>query len=454
MVGVLGCLLLAAVATGAASTSRTVQVPCSVGGPHGLIAAIKAANRAGGGVLNLAGRCRYMLRSRNNTTDGGNGLPVLTGHITINGRRGTTIARSSARSTPEFRVIEVGKRGNVAITHLTIAGGHLTSDASQGGGIDNEGKISSLSNDTIRGNSAGFGGGVFNNGTITTFSDDNLLANTAGNGGALANLTKITTFANDNVIGNRAGIGGGITNGGAILSLSHSTISDNRLTSNGAGGGIANSFGLLNMNDDLVMRNTATAGPQASGGGIDNTGKLTLTGSVVKDNLARGVGGGIRNEEQQDPRFFVVVRSTKVLHNTVTSSRGPATGGGIFNAGALTITGSMVQDNRARAATGRAVGAGVYNARSLTVTQTLISGNVVSDAGGEAEGAGLYVDEGSKRSALVRTRIIGNVATGAHPHGGGIFFAGGAPVRLTGGSVGRNRPENCYPLRAVAGCHA
>jgi hypothetical protein len=454
MMCVLGAGLPAAVSAEAASAPRAVRVPCSVGGRHGLIAAIKAANRAGGGVLNLAARCRYTLRTRNNTADGGNGLPVLTGRITITGGRGTIIVRRNAPRTPEFRIIEVGKRGNVAITHVTLTGGRLSSDSSQGGGIDNEGTIRALNQDTIRGNSAALGGGVFNNGTINDFSNDSLLANTAGNGGAVANLTRIRRFSNDEVVGNRAGIGGGITNGGAIASLSHSVISDNRLTSNGAGGGIANSFGLLNMSDDIVARNAATAGPQASGGGIDNSGHLTLTHSVVRDNVARGVGGGIRNEEQQDPRFSVDVRSTRVIRNTVTSSRGPATGGGIFNAGALTLTASTVQGNRARTATGRAVGAGIYNASSLGVSQTLITGNVVSDPGGEAEGGGLYVDEGSKRSALARTRIIGNTATGAHPHGGGIFFAGGSPVRLTGGSVQGNRPEDCYPLGAVAGCHA
>ncbi len=450
--GFLGGLLLTAAATGAASTPRVTQVPCSVGGRHGLISAIRAANRAGGGVLNLAGRCRYTLRTRNNTSHGGNGLPVLTGRITINGRRGTILARSTAAGTPEFRIIEVGERGNVAITHLTITGGRLSSDSSQGGAIDNEGTISSLANDTIRGNAAALGGGVFNNGTIINFSNDTLVANRAGNGGGVASLAKIRTFTNDKVVGNRAGIGGGITNGGSILSLSNSLISDNRLTSNGAGGGVANSFGLLNMSHDVIVRNTASAGPQASGGGIDNSGRLTLTDSVVKDNLARGVGGGIRNEEQASSQFSVVVRSTKVIHNTVTSSRGPATGGGIFNAGALTLAASTVQDNRARTTTGRAVGAGIYNAHNLGVTQTLITGNVVSDPGGEAEGGGLYVDEGSTRSALTRTRVLDNIATGAHPHGGGIFFAGGAPVRLASTSVQRNRPENCFPLGTVAGC--
>src|SRR5436305_10188974 len=98
------CLAGAAVTEGAAAAAASAaQVPCRVGGPHGLIAAVKAANRAGRGTLNLAGRCTYILRAPDNEIDGGNGLPVLTGRITINGRAGTTIARSRASSTPDFR---------------------------------------------------------------------------------------------------------------------------------------------------------------------------------------------------------------------------------------------------------------------------------------------------------------------------------------------------------------
>jgi hypothetical protein len=102
-----------------ASATAVTQVPCSVGGSDGLIAAIKAANRAGAGTLELAKGCTYTLTAPDNGTDGGDGLPVLTGQITINGSTGTTIARSSAFGTPEFRIIEDGEHGVVSITHLT-----------------------------------------------------------------------------------------------------------------------------------------------------------------------------------------------------------------------------------------------------------------------------------------------------------------------------------------------
>jgi hypothetical protein len=210
---------------------------------------------------------------------------------------------------------------------------------------------------------------------------------------------------------------------------------------------------MLTMSNDLVTRNAATNGPAASGGGIDNSGKLTLTDSVLSYNVARGVGGGLQNEEQAAPPFVVVVRRTKVIYNTVTSPAGPATGGGIYNAGVMSLTDSSVRKNNADAQTGRAVGAGIYNADSLSLSGTSITNNLVRDQGGEAEGGGLYVDEGSKRTALDGSTITYNTAAGPHAHGGGIFFAGGAPVRLTNSVVARNVPDNCFPPGSVVGCH-
>lgn len=443
------------------STSKVTLVPCRVGGPGGLIAAIKAANRKGSGVLQLAKRCTYTLTRADNKTRGsdgfleGNGLPVLRGRITLVGQAGTTLAR--ARNAPNFRIILVAEHANVSITYITITGGKLTTKGAQGGGISNEGTITSLSHDTIRNNvlRIGFGAGIYNNGKIVNLSHDRISANRAGNpdgnGGGVFNGKKIITATNDAISGNQAGSAAGILNNGS-LNLSHSLVSNNHLTGNGAGGGIANSFGLLNLSHDTISGNTATGGPQASGGGIDSSGKTTITNSVVKDNVARGVGGGLRDEGQEFRQFTFTVIRTTVIHNTVTSSKGPATGGGIYNAGGMSLFSTVVRQNMATTQTGRAVGAGIYNDRSLTLTTTSITANVVKDPGGAAVGGGLYVDEDSKKTALQTTTITGNRAVGAQARGGGILFAGGAPVTLRASSVRANRPGNCYPSGSVAGC--
>lgn len=93
------------------------------------------------------------------------------------------------------------------------------------------------------------------------------------------------------------------------------TISDNAVTHNLSGGGLANRFGTVNMSNDTISRNTAAGGFAACGGGVDNSGnsaKLTLTDSVVSDNVARGTGGGLANAGAA----VFVIRSTEVTRNT------------------------------------------------------------------------------------------------------------------------------------------
>src|SRR6185295_5668284 len=114
-------LLTAAPAQAAAAGS----VPCS---PGALVAAITAANAAGGGTINLASGCTYALASADN---GENGLPVVTTRIGVNGN-GATIAGNNT----SFRVFEVdGPGGNLSLQNVTITGG----SADVGGGIANAG---------------------------------------------------------------------------------------------------------------------------------------------------------------------------------------------------------------------------------------------------------------------------------------------------------------------------
>ena len=90
-----------------------VSVPCSGsgGGAAGLIAAVNAANAAGGGTIDLAAGCTYRLTAADNTspTLGGNGLTVITSPVTLNGS-GTTIAGNDT----SFRIIG---RAQLEIAH-------------------------------------------------------------------------------------------------------------------------------------------------------------------------------------------------------------------------------------------------------------------------------------------------------------------------------------------------
>jgi hypothetical protein len=91
--------------------------------------------------------------------------------------------------------------------------------------------------------------------------------------------------------------GGGIDNSGTlslsdVLVIGNHAIGEQSTEGSGLGGGIFND-GPLTIDNTVIGRNTASA----SGGGIANNGLLTLTNSSVNHNTAAdGQGGGIFNE--------------------------------------------------------------------------------------------------------------------------------------------------------------
>src|SRR5437762_6013077 len=122
------------------------NVPCAAG-QAGLVAAINAANFAGGGTINLAAGCHYSLTTPDN---GENGLPVVTSQIAMNGN-GATID-----GTGSVRILEVdGPGGNLSVKNVTLTGG----SADFGGAIASIGATVSLNQSQVTGNAATQAGG-------------------------------------------------------------------------------------------------------------------------------------------------------------------------------------------------------------------------------------------------------------------------------------------------------
>src|SRR5215475_467201 len=125
-----------ALGLGSASFAAT-NVPCSTAA---LVAAINAANSAGGGTLNLAAGCHYSLTTPDN---GENGLPVVTSQIAVNGN-GATID-----GTGSVRILEVdGPSGSLSLQDVTLTGG---SASDFGGAIANLGGTVSLDHSLVTG---------------------------------------------------------------------------------------------------------------------------------------------------------------------------------------------------------------------------------------------------------------------------------------------------------------
>jgi uncharacterized repeat protein (TIGR01451 family)/CSLREA domain-containing protein len=205
--------------------------------------------------------------------------------------------------------------------------------------------------------------------------------------------------------------GGGVRNSGS-LTISDSNIQNNNHKCSG-GGGIANESGDVTLNYDIVQGNQANAGA-----GINqNFGFLAVNHSLIFNNTAVGAGGGIH-------AFNGI---TQITDSIIDSNKGPlgqnGLGGGLDNEGssAMTVTGSTVSRNQS------GLGGGVNNCCG-TGTVTLINSTIT---GNEAlRGGGINTEYSIE---IINSTITNNQADGllitptstTPQYGAGLYYKSG-----------------------------
>jgi len=311
---------------------------------------------------------------------------VIDKSITINGP-GSNLLGIYRSSQTGFRIFHVMPGISATISGLTISGG---GDVVQpgGGGILNDHAILTIDSCVVQNSFAAefsSGGGVFNDGS-----------------GGSATLT----ILNSSVSANYAdGAGGGIYNyayndGSATVSLMDSTVNDNTAAhsdfpccGSGTGGGVYNSGGTLTITNSVVSNNLAGVTdpfPFGNGGGIFNDGTLMITDSTISGNEAYLSGGGIEN------------------------------------GGTLTIDGSTVTRNRASGVhDGQPWGHGGGISGTVTFTNSTLSGNYASLNGGGIDGGGAITnstlsDNNGGGISVSASLEIGNTILNAGARGANI----------------------------------
>jgi hypothetical protein len=175
----------------------------------------------------------------------------------------------------------------------------------------------------------------------------------SGVGAALAGLT----IAHGKVFGfTVAGEGGGINNDGT-LGVTGCTLSGNSAS---FGGGINNN-GTMSVTGCTLSGNSVS-----DGGGINNAGTMRVTGCTLSGNTAVAFGGGIFNNVSGT----LSVTGSTLSGNSVGASFGGGSGGGIDNAGTVSVTDCTLSANSASR------GGGIFNNfGTVSVTACTLSGN-------------------------------------------------------------------------------
>ena len=271
---------------GVSSPAMASTVPCDA---SDLVSAINTANgTSGGGTVTLTSGCTYTLTVANNTITGGgggNGLPAITGNVTIQGN-GATITRSAASGTPVFRIFDVAASGSLTLTSLTVSNGLVDNGQLGGGGIFNDGTLT-ISGGTFTGNSSpastgSSGGGIGNSGTLNV-TTSTFTGNTGQEGGAIFNQ-RSATITNSTFSTNVATIFGG----GALLNAAGSmTVTGDTFTGNsGPGGGAIDNDTALNIGDSTFTGNTAGNNGGGAIGNLSSSAIITITQSTISGNSA------------------------------------------------------------------------------------------------------------------------------------------------------------------------
>ncbi len=192
------------------------------------------------------------------------------------------------------------------------------------------------------------------------------------------------------------------------------------------GGGISDDGGGIlidagTVNLDHVVVSNSTAG---RGGGIYNAGTLTVTNSTISDNSALDYYYHEGGGGIYNAGTLTVITST-ISGNSTTNASILDTGGGIYNKGTLTITDSTISDN---STTGCGAGIYNYNGATATITSSTISGNTAHEDGGGIANYGTLI--------LTSSTISGNSAT--YDLGGGIYNYNGATATITSCTINGN----------------
>jgi hypothetical protein len=242
---------------------------------------------------------------------------------------------------------------------------------SYGGGMYNNWSIPRLSNITFSGNlAAEWGGGMYNHFSSPMLTDVTFSGNKGSHGGGMYNDSSLT-MTNFTFNGNSAQYGGGMYNTGNLM-LTNVAFNGNSAQH---GGGMY-TYGKLTLTNVTFNGNNAIGadgpvgadgggyggpGENGYGGGLYNaSGTLTITSGVFENNTARGGRGGAGDDSKATYCYWLFGWHCTYGHPAGNGGNGgKGYGGAIYNAsGYLTVTASLLQNNRVYGGQGGNGGAG------------------------------------------------------------------------------------------------
>jgi hypothetical protein len=218
--------------------------------------------------------------------------------------------------------------------------------------------------------------------------------------------------------------GGGLSNSGT-LSISNSTFASNSAVS---GGGLSNS-GTLSISNSTFANNSAVSGGGSGGGLSNNGGTVSISNSTFANNSAthQAAGGGLSNGN-----------GTVSISNSTVANNSADYGGGLYNAGqasSINIINSTFANN-----SGTYFGGGLYNGNG---TLSISNSTIASNSALSGNGGGLYNNgTASIGGSIVANNSGGDCSLSVALHDQGYNLESGSSCGFTStGSLQNSNPQ-------------
>jgi len=188
-----------------------------------------------------------------------------------------------------------------------------------------------------------------------------------------------------------------------------------------------NAMQVFNVSNTATISSLIIANGSASeGGGIYNSGTLTVTNDTVTGNSAATFGAAIDNNGA------LTVNSSTFTNNSGSTS--VCYGGGIYNSGTTTVNNSTFANNGTNTALYEIYeGGGISNHGTMVVSDSAFSGNSTDEQGGG-------IGNGQFGLMTIINSTIANNST--YALGGGIFNCYGGTLTATNCTIADN--SGCY----------
>jgi uncharacterized repeat protein (TIGR01451 family) len=180
---------------------------------------------------------------------------------------------------------------------------------------------------------------------------------------------------------------------------------------------------------------STTGGSGGSGGGLDNSGTVTITGSTFSGNTAGFSGGAISNglgtQDGGTGTGSVTVTDTTFTGNSAGLIGGAIdSGSALIGGGTVTVTGSTFSGNTAPGGFGGAIDSGFSGGGgTVTVATSTFTGNTASNGGAIDSGQGGAFGGGTGTVTVTASTFSGNHASNGD--GGAIDSGDGGSGSVT-----------------------